>query len=103
MLITFILILRMTKNIFLILLHSVSDVVRDSDSGSSAILTATATNSNSGDDDLDPNRKTLLEFKGAVQEEQKTGDKRIEEINNKLDSIKKQIDEERVLWRPRTR
>src|ERR687892_314223 len=86
----------MTKNIFLVLLHSVSDVVRDSDSGGSAILTATATNSNSGDDDLDPNRKTLLEFKRAVQEEQKTGDKRIEEINNKLDSIKKQIDEERA-------
>src|SRR5918911_2474849 len=85
----------MTKNIFLILLHSVSDVVRDSDSGGSAILTATATNSNSGDDDIDPNRKTLLEFKRAVQEEQKTGDERIEEINNKLDNIKRQIDEER--------
>jgi uncharacterized coiled-coil DUF342 family protein len=85
----------MTKNIFLMLLHSVSDVVRDSDSGGSAILTATATNSNSGDDDIDPNRKTLLEFKRAVQEEQKTGDKRIEEINNKLDNIKRQIDEER--------
>jgi len=71
-------------------------VVLDSDSGGSAILTETATNSNSGDDDLDPNRKTLLEFKRAVQEEQKTGDKRIEEINGKLDSIKKQIDEERT-------
>jgi uncharacterized coiled-coil DUF342 family protein len=86
----------MTKNIFLMLLHSVSDVVRDSESGGSATLTATATNSNSGDDDLDPNRKTLLEFKRAVQEEQKTGDKRIDEINNKLDNIKKQIDEERA-------
>jgi uncharacterized coiled-coil DUF342 family protein len=86
----------MTKNIFLMLLHSVSDVVRDSESGGSATLTATATNSNSGDDDLDPNRKTLLEFKRAVQEEQKIGDKRIDEINNKLDNIKKQIDEERA-------
>ncbi len=62
----------------------------------SAVLTATATNSNSGDDELDPNRKTLLEFKSAVQEEQKTGDRRIEEINNKLDSVKKQIDEQRT-------
>jgi uncharacterized coiled-coil DUF342 family protein len=96
MLITFTQGLRMTKNIFLMLLHSVSDVVRDSDSGGSAILTATATNSNSGDDELDPNRKTLLEFKRAVQEEQKTGDKRIEEINNKLDGVKKQIDEQRT-------
>jgi uncharacterized coiled-coil DUF342 family protein len=86
----------MTKNIFLMLLHSVSDVVRDSESGGSAILTATATNSNSGGDELDPNRKTLLEFKRAVQEEQKTGDKRIEEINIKLDDVKKQIDEQRT-------
>jgi uncharacterized coiled-coil DUF342 family protein len=78
------------------LLHSVSDVVRDSESGGSAILTATATNSNSGGDELDPNRKTLLEFKRAVQEEQKTGDKRIEEINIKLDDVKKQIDEQRT-------
>src|SRR5829696_8423456 len=96
MLITFTQGLRMTKNIFLMLLHSVSDVVRDSDSGGSAILTATATNSNSGGDELDPNRKTLLEFKRAVQEEQKTGDKRIEEINIKLDDVKKQIDEQRT-------
>jgi uncharacterized coiled-coil DUF342 family protein len=87
---------RMTKNIFLMLLHFVSDVVRDTDTSGSAVLTATATNSNSGDDELDPNRKTLLEFKKAVQEEQKTGDKRIEEINTQLDSIKKQIDEERT-------
>src|SRR5215218_10110317 len=86
----------MTKNIFLMLLHSVSDVVRDSESGGSATLTATATNSNSGDDDLAPKRKILLAFKRAVQEEQKTGDKRIDEINNKLDNIKKQIDEERA-------
>jgi uncharacterized coiled-coil DUF342 family protein len=96
MLITPIGVLQMTKNIFLMFLHFVSDVVRDSDAGGSAVLTATATNSNSGDDELDPNRKTLLEFKESVQEEQKTGDKRIEEINNKLDAIKKQIDEERT-------
>jgi uncharacterized coiled-coil DUF342 family protein len=78
------------------LLHFVSDVVRDTDTGGSAVLTATATNSNSGDDELDPNRKTLLEFKRVVQEEQKTGDKRIEEINTKLDDVKKQIDGERT-------
>ena len=70
-------------------------MVRDSDSGGSAILTATATNGNSGDD-LDPNLRTLLEFKRTVQEEQKAGEKRIEEINNKLESVKKHIDEERV-------
>jgi uncharacterized coiled-coil DUF342 family protein len=70
-------------------------VVLDSDSGGSAILTATATNGNSGDN-LDPNLRTLLEFKRAVQEEQKSGEKRIEEINSKLESVKKQIDEERI-------
>jgi uncharacterized coiled-coil DUF342 family protein len=70
-------------------------VVRDSDSGGSAILTATATNGNSGDN-LDPNLRTLLEFKRTVQEEQKTGEKKIEEINNKLESVKNQIDEERA-------
>src|ERR671921_2063740 len=78
------------------LLHFVSDVVRDTDTGGSAVLTATATNSNSGDEEVDPNRKTLLEFKKIVQEEQKTGDKRIEEINTKLDNVKNQIDEERT-------
>jgi uncharacterized coiled-coil DUF342 family protein len=71
-------------------------VVRDTETSGSAVLTATATNGNSGDEELDPNRRTLLEFKRTVQEEQKTGDKRIEEINTKLDTIKKQIDEERV-------
>ena len=69
-------------------------MVLDSDSGGSAILTATATNGNS-DDNLDSNLRTLLEFKRTVQEEQKTGEKRIEEINSKLESVKKQIDEER--------
>jgi uncharacterized coiled-coil DUF342 family protein len=67
-------------------------VVRDSDNGGSAILTATTANNNPDD----PNLKTLLEFKKAVLEEQKTGEKRIEDINNQLESVKKQIDEERV-------
>ena len=43
----------------------------------------------------DPNLKTLLEFKKTVAEEQKAGDKRIDEINAKLEAVKKQIDEER--------
>lgn len=44
----------------------------------------------------DPNLKTLQEFKKAVLEEQKQGDKKIEEINAKLEAVKKQIDEERM-------
>jgi len=67
-------------------------VVRDSDNGGSAILTATTAN----DNPEDPNLKTLLEFKKAVTEEQKTGEKKIDEINNQLESVKKQIDEERI-------
>jgi uncharacterized coiled-coil DUF342 family protein len=55
-------------------------------------LTATTENGN----DSDPNLKTLLEFKKAVLEEQKTGEKKIEEINTSLEGVKKKIDEERI-------
>jgi len=67
-------------------------VVRDSDNGGSAILTATTANNNPDD----PNLKTLLDFKKMVVEEQKSGEKRIEEINTQLEGVKKQIDEERI-------
>ena len=53
----------------------------------------TATTASGNPDD--PNLKTLLEFKKTVAEEQKAGDKRIDEINAKLEAVKKQIDEER--------
>lgn len=53
----------------------------------------TATTANGNPDD--PNLKTLQEFKKTVVEEQKAGDKRIDEINAKLEEVKKQIDEER--------
>jgi uncharacterized coiled-coil DUF342 family protein len=77
--------------------HPVSAVVRGSDDGGSTSLTATTTSNNdSGPQDSDPNLKTLLEFKKTVQEEQSTGEKRIEEINVKLESVKKQIDQERL-------
>jgi uncharacterized coiled-coil DUF342 family protein len=55
-------------------------------------LTATTANGS----DSDPNLKTLLEFKKAVLEEQKTGEKKIDEINNNLEQVKKKIDEERM-------
>jgi uncharacterized coiled-coil DUF342 family protein len=54
-------------------------------------LTATTANGNPDD----PNLKTLLEFKKTVVEEQKAGEKRIDEVNVKLEAVKKQIDEER--------
>lgn len=44
----------------------------------------------------DPNLKTLQEFKKIVLEEQKSAEKKIEEINTQLESVKKQIDEERI-------
>jgi uncharacterized coiled-coil DUF342 family protein len=87
----------MTKNIFLMLQEAVSNVVRDSDNSSGATLTATTTNASHGAQDSDPNLKTLLEFKKSVQEEQKAGEKKIDEINNNLESVKKQIDDERTL------
>jgi len=67
-------------------------VVRDSDNGGSAILTATTANNNPDD----PNLKTLLDFKKVVVEEQKSGEKKIEEINTQLEGVKKHIDEERI-------
>ena len=67
-------------------------MVRDSDNGGSAILTATTANGNPDD----PNLNTLLEFKKTVVEEQKTGEKKIDEINAQLEGVKKQIDQERI-------
>jgi len=55
-------------------------------------LTATTANNNPDD----PNLKTLLEFKKMVVEKQKSGEKKIEEINTQLEGVKKQIDEERI-------
>jgi uncharacterized coiled-coil DUF342 family protein len=55
-------------------------------------LTTTTANGN----DSDPNLKTLLAFKNAVLEEQKTGEKKIEEINSQLEGVKKKIEEERI-------
>lgn len=74
-------------------------MVRDNDNGGSTALTATTTANNSSSrvrESNDPNLKTLLEFKKSVQGEQKTGEKRIEEINSKLEGVKKQIDDERA-------
>ena len=69
-------------------------MARDSDNGGSTILTAaTADNGNSGDSE---NLKTLQEFKKAVQEEHKSSEKKIDEINTRLEAVKKQIDDERA-------
>jgi uncharacterized coiled-coil DUF342 family protein len=87
----------MKKNIFLVLQGAASNVVRDSDNSSGAAMTATTTNANHGAQDSDPNLKTLLEFKKSVQEEQKSGEKKIDEINGNLESVKKQIDDERTM------
>jgi putative ABC transport system permease protein len=56
-------------------------------------LSATTATNNS---EADPNMKTLLEFKKTVVDEHKQGEKKIEEINTRLEAVKKQIDEERV-------
>ncbi|MFB5599119.1 MAG: coiled-coil protein [Nitrososphaeraceae archaeon] len=44
---------------------------------------------------LDLNLKSLLDFKNSLIEEQKKGDKKIQELNEKIEETKKQIDEER--------
>ena len=59
--------------------------------------TTTANNNNGPvNPDADPNLKTLVEFKKSVIDEQKGGEKKIEEINSRLEAVKKQIDEERM-------
>ena len=69
-------------------------------SGSTATTTTTAARNNNAaaqnQNSIDSNLKTLTEFKKALLEEQKSGDQRILELNNKIESTKTQIDEERT-------
>ena len=70
-------------------------------SSSTATTTTTAARNNNNaaaqnQNSIDSNLKTLTEFKKALLEEQKNGDQRIQEINNKIESTKIQIDEERT-------
>ena len=44
---------------------------------------------------LESNLKTLLDFKNSLLDDQKNGEKTIQELNEKIDATKKQIDEER--------
>ena len=68
-------------------------------SGSTATTTTTAARNNNAaaqnQNSIDSNLKTLTEFKKALLEEQKSGDQRILDLNNKIESTKTQIDEER--------
>lgn len=69
-------------------------------SGSTATTTTTAARNNNAaaqnQNSIDSNLKTITEFKKALLEEQKNGDQRIQELNNKIESTKIQIDEERA-------
>ena len=69
-------------------------------SSSTATTTTTAARNNNAaaqnQNSIDSNLKTLTEFKKALLEEQKNGDQRIQELNNKIESTKIQIDEERT-------
>ena len=42
---------------------------------------------------LESNLKTLLDFKNSLLDDQKNGEKTIQELNEKIDATKKQIDE----------
>ena len=66
---------------------------------SAATTTTTAARKNtlkSSQNPEDSNLNTLLEFKKALIDEQKTGEIKIEELNNKIEDTKKQIDKERI-------
>ena len=70
-----------------------------SNAAAAAATTTAARNNNTRIQNVnsaDSNLKTLLDFKKALLEEQKTTDQRIQEINNKIESTKMQIDEERT-------
>lgn len=71
-----------------------------SNAAAAAAATTTAARNNNtriqNVNSADSNLKTLLDFKKALLEEQKTTDQRIQEINNKIESTKMQIDEERT-------
>ncbi len=66
---------------------------------SAATTTTTAARNNtikSSQNSADSNLNILLEFKKTLVEEQKTGEIKIQELNNKIEDTKKQIDEERI-------
>src|SRR5215211_7055880 len=44
---------------------------------------------------LESNLKTLLDFKNSLLDDQKNGEKSIQELNEKIEATKKQIDDER--------
>jgi uncharacterized coiled-coil DUF342 family protein len=82
-------------------------VVRDQHSNgnssaaaAAATTTTTAAKNNTArkqnQNSIDSNLKTLLEFKKALLEDQKNGEQRIQELNSKIETTKKQIDEERI-------
>jgi uncharacterized coiled-coil DUF342 family protein len=95
----------MRKNISLTILQLPSDLVRDQHSeGSGSSATATATtaerenksgatqNKNAADSNLN----ILLDFKKALLDEQKIGEQKIKELNDKIDDTKNHIDVERT-------
>ncbi|MGC2432006.1 MAG: hypothetical protein WA393_13290 [Nitrososphaeraceae archaeon] len=70
---------------------------------SSPATTAAATTKSRNDtaatqkkDSLDSNLRTLLEFKKDLLIEQKNAEKKIQEINNDIESTKKNIDDQRI-------
>ena len=66
-------------------------------SATTATTTAARNNSiKSTQNDSDSNLNTLLGFKKSLVEEQRIGELKIQELNNKIEDTKKQIDEERI-------
>ena len=66
-------------------------------SAATATTTAARNNTIKGtQNDSDSNLNTLLGFKKSLVEEQKIGEIKIQELNNKIEDTKKQIDEERI-------
>ena len=91
----------MRKNISLTILQLPSDLVRDQHgegSGSSATATATTaerenkSGATQNKNAADSNLNILLDFKKALLDEQKIGEQKIQELNDKIDDTKNHID-----------
>jgi uncharacterized coiled-coil DUF342 family protein len=80
-----------------VLRDQTNDGIKRNSSPSASSLTSNDSNESTlQENHIDSNMHTLLEFKKTLQKEQQVGENKIQVINEKIDSTKKQIDEQRI-------
>ncbi len=81
-----------------VLRDQTGDAAKKSSQPTTSNLTKNNTESSTvQQDNMDSNLQTLLDFKKTLRKEQESGESKIQVINDKIDSTKKQIDEQRVI------